>query len=70
MGAVELLSVLVALINAGTNGIAAAQKVSGLIAQRRQEGKPFTREDLDQAVGQDDAARLVLVDAINAAPGT
>jgi hypothetical protein len=68
MGAVELLSVIVALINAGTNGIAAAQRVSSLISQRRQEGKAFTREDLDQAVAQDDEARKVLAQAIAEAP--
>jgi hypothetical protein len=67
MGAVELLAVLVSLINAGVNGIAAAQKVSALIAQRRQEGKEFTREDLEQAVAQDDEARKALQDAIAAA---
>ena len=64
MGAVELLAILVSLINSGVNGLAAAQKVSGLIAQRRAENKPFTREDLDAAVAQDDEARKVLEQAI------
>lgn len=67
MGAAELLTILISLINAGVNGIAAAQKVSLLIAQRREEGKEFTREDLEQAVAQDDEARKALQDAINAA---
>lgn len=64
MGAVELLGVLVSLINAGVNGVAAAQRVSGLIVQRRQEGKPFTKEDLDAAVAIDDEARKLLEQAI------
>lgn len=69
MGAVELLGVLVSLINAGVNGIAAATKVSSLIQQRRNEGKPFTREDLDQAVADDDESRKALQDAIAQAGG-
>ncbi len=68
MGAVELVGVLIALINAGTNALASAQRVSALIAQRRSEGKPFTKEDLDAAVAGDDAARAARVAAINEAP--
>lgn len=64
MPAVQLIGVLISLINAGTNGIAAAQRVSALIQQRRSEGKEFTRADLDQAVAQDDEARKLLEKAI------
>lgn len=64
MAAAELVTVLISLINAGVNGIAAATRVSGLIQQRRDEGREFTREDLDQAVAQDDEARKVLEAAI------
>ncbi len=68
MAAVEIISVLIALIQAGTNALASAQRVSTLIEQRRKEGKEFTREDLDAAVAGDDAARAALVKAIAEAP--
>lgn len=44
-----------------------AGPVSAAIARARAEGRPLTRQELEDAFVQDDAARSSLVDAINRA---
>lgn len=70
MGAIEILNILMALIDAGANGLATAQKVSSLIQQRRTEGRVFTKADLALAIGEDDAARAELKAAVIGSSGS
>jgi hypothetical protein len=49
--------------------INASGPVSAAIRQAQAEGRPLTREELQAAFDQDDAARDRLVAAINAAGG-
>lgn len=52
------------LITLATNALANAGKVSALIQARHAEGKPITMADLNAIVGDDDAAKKALQDAI------
>lgn len=69
MEAGNLLGIITTLINSGVESYGLAQKISALIAQRKAEGRPFTRSDLDVAVGADDTAKAKLEAAIARAGG-
>lgn len=62
MNATAAIELLLQLINA-------AGPVSAAIRRAQAEGRPLSREELDEAFAQDDAARDSLVDAIGRAGG-
>lgn len=62
MNSASAIELLLALINA-------AGPVSAAIRQAQAEGRTLTREELQAAFDQDDAARDSLVSAIQAAGG-
>lgn len=68
LSAGKLLSVVIGLVNAGVEGYGTLQKVTKMIEVRRAQGKPITQGDVWDAVGDDDAAKVVLEDAIKNAP--
>jgi hypothetical protein len=69
LSAGKLLSVVIGLVNVGIDGFGALQKVTKVIEARRAAGQPITNADLQDAIGDDDAARLALEQAIANAPG-
>jgi RNA:NAD 2'-phosphotransferase (TPT1/KptA family) len=67
MGALEAVGIVIQLVNMATNMLARATEVSELIKKAHAENRPITKEELDAIVGQDDAARKMLEDAIGRA---
>lgn len=58
------------LIDAGVKVIGQAQQLAGLIVQAHREGRDLTDAEIDGLAAGDDAARKVLVDAIEKAGGS
>lgn len=69
MDPITAIALVNGLITLATNALANATKVSDLIAKRHASGQPITQADLDAIVGDDDAARKALQDAIAQAGG-
>lgn len=67
IGSAKLVSILIGLVNVGIDGFGALQKVTKLIEERRAQGKPITQGDVWEAVGDDDAAKATLEEAIRQA---
>jgi hypothetical protein len=64
LAAPQILSTVVALVNAGIDGYATAQRVTTMIADKNAKGQPITQGDLSDAIGDDDAGKKALEDAI------
>lgn len=64
----EAVSLMLALLQAATNGLSLATQVSTLIQTATAQGRTsLTTEEMAQCVALDDAARKMLADAITKA---
>jgi hypothetical protein len=68
MDKVEAAKLVMLLASLVTSNVSAAQRVAGVIQQRRADGKEVTVQDLHDVVGDDDAAKADLEREIGAAP--
>lgn len=64
LGAAKLLSTVIALVDVGIDGYDTLSKVTGVIKDRQAQGKPITQGDMWSAVGDDDAGKAILEEAI------
>lgn len=64
LGAAKLVTILMSFAEQGMQGYAAYQRVTAKIKERRAAGQPVTQGDVWEAVGEDDAAKKALEEAI------
>jgi hypothetical protein len=63
----QIISAIIALVNAGVQGYASLKKTTDMIAAKNAAGQPITQGDMWGAVGDDDTAKKALEAAIAAA---